>query len=147
MIHLKLNALDRDDLDILSAHLQDAVVKVGDMRYLEKDQRFVMVLNRFDWHDALAPDAGKKTYTRHRSGLEFAHVLGVKHAQLKRTNQDAVIALLSIEFAQTEAPSGIITLVFAGGVALKLEVECIEARLSDLGATWQTRNLPDHEND
>jgi len=145
MTHLKLNALDRDDLDVLSAHLQDAVVKVGEMTYLEKDQRFVMVLNRFDWHDALAPGTTKKTHTRHRTGLEFARVLGVRHAQLNRTNQDAVIALLTIEFAQTEAPSGIITLVFAGGGALKLEVECIEARLSDLGATWQTHNLPDHE--
>jgi len=144
---LKLNALDSGDLGAISAHLQDAVIKIGDMRYLEKDQRFVMMLNRFDWHDAQAPGVGKKTYARHRSGLEFAHVLSVRHAQLKLTNQEAVIALLAIEFTQIEAPSGVITLVFAGGGALKLEVECIEARLSDLGATWQTRNLPDHEND
>jgi Protein of unknown function (DUF2948) len=142
---IKLNALDQDDLDIISAHLQDAVIKMGDMRYLEKDQQFVMVVNRFDWSDALTPERRKKNYTRRRAGLQIAHVLSAQKSHLPQSNKDTVINLLAIEFTQTQAPSGIITLIFAGGGAVKLEVECIEARLSDLGLSWQTDNLPDHE--
>lgn len=142
---IKLNALGRDDLDVISAHLQDAVVKIGDMRYLERDQQFVLMLNRFDWSDALTPERRKKNYTRHRAALRIAHVLSVQKSHFPQTNKDTVMNLLAIEFTQTQAPSGIITLIFAGGGAVKLEVECIEARLSDLGLMWQTDNLPDHE--
>ena len=142
---LKLHALDEDDLGVISAHLQDAVIKIGDMRYLEKDQQFIMLLNRFDWQDALTPKKRKKTYTRYRTGLQFAHVRSVKHSRLMQTNKQAVIDLLAIEFTSDQAPSGTITLVFAGGGAVKLEVECIEARLSDLGPAWETGNLPDHD--
>lgn len=142
---LKLNALDSDDLSVLSAHLQDAVIKIGDMRYLSEDQQFVMVLNRFDWGDALTPERRKKTYTRVRTGLQFAHVLSVRKSKVMQTNIDAVIDLLAIEFTPTQAPSGVITLIFAGGGAIRLEVECIEARLSDRGLAWETGNLPDHE--
>ena len=143
---LKLNAVDSDDLSIISAHLQDAVVKIGDMRYLAEDQQFVMVLNRFDWGDALTSERRKKTYTRARTGLQFAHVRSVKKSKVMQSNPDAVIDLLAIEFTPTQAPSGGITLIFAGGGAIRLEVECVEARLNDLGLAWQTGNLPDHEN-
>jgi len=142
---LKLNALDRKDLDVISAHLQDAVIKIGDMRYLEKDQQFVMVVNRFDWQDALTSKKRKKTYIRRRAGLQFAHVRSVRQSRLMQANRQAVVDLLAIEFTPDETPSGTITLVFAGGGAVKLEVECIEARLSDLGPAWETSNLPDHE--
>jgi len=142
---LKLNALDNDDLGVLSAHLQDAVIKIGDMRYLAEDRQFVMVLNRFDWGDALTPERRKKTYTRVRSGLQFGHVLSVKKSKVMQANIDAVVDLLAIEFTPTQTPSGVITLIFAGGGAIRLEVECIEARLNDLGLAWQTGNLPDHE--
>ncbi len=142
---LKLNALDHDDLSVLSAHLQDAVIKIGDMAYLEKDQQFVLVLNRFDWDDALTTESRKKTYTRHRAGVQFGRVLSVRQSKLAQNNKEAVVDLLAIEFTPTNAPSGIITLVFAGGGAVKLEVECIEARLSDMEMAWETKNLPDHE--
>jgi len=145
MTLLKLNALDSDDLGVLSAHLQDAVVKIGDMAYLERDQQFVMVLNRFDWNSALGAKRDKKSYDRHRTGLQFGRVLSVKKSNVMQVDKEAVIDLLTIEFTPTQAPSGTITLVFAGGGAVRLEVECIEARLSDLGLTWQTDNLPDHE--
>ena len=49
---LKLVALDPEDLAVLSAHLQDAIAKVGDIAYLPKEKRFAMVLNRFDWTGA-----------------------------------------------------------------------------------------------
>ncbi len=142
---LKLNALDSDDLGVVSAHLQDAVIKIGDMRYLTEDRQFVMVLNRFDWGDALTPQRRKKTYTRVRTGLQFGHVLSVKKSKVMQTNPDAVIDLLAIEFTPTQAPSGVITLIFAGGGAIRLEVECVEVRLNDLGLAWQTGNLPNHE--
>ena len=142
---LKLNALDHDDLNVLSAHLQDAVIKIGDMAYLENEQQFVMVLNRFDWDDALTSESRKKTYTRHRAGVQFGRVLSVRQSKLAQGDKEAVVDLLAIEFTPVNAPSGIITLVFAGGGAVKLEVECIEARLSDMEMAWETKNRPDHE--
>jgi hypothetical protein len=145
MESLKLNALDEEDLAIISTQLQDAVLRVGDLLYQPPHHNFAMVLNRFDWGDALTPERRKKTYTRVRTGLQFGHVLSVKKSKVMQTNMDAVIDLLAIEFTPTQAPSGIITLVFAGGGAIRLEVECIEARLNDLGLAWQTGNLPDHE--
>ncbi len=53
---LKLAALDEDDLSVISAHLQDAVLRIGDIRYLAGEQRYVMVANRFDWDGV--PDKG-----------------------------------------------------------------------------------------
>ena len=53
MAELKLIAFDVDDLAVLSAHLQDAVLKVGDIAYLPRERRFAAIGNRFDWADAL----------------------------------------------------------------------------------------------
>ena len=79
MPELKLIAFDADDLAVISAHLQDAVLKVGDIAYLPRERRFAAVGNRFDWADALT-DAKAKTrdYVRRQTALRFERVLGAK---------------------------------------------------------------------
>lgn len=137
---LKLAALDAEDLAVLSAHLQDAVLKVGAMHYLPVEQRFAVTLNRFDWLET-----DMKPYRRRQSALVLDRVSGVRSQCIKRDAEDAILELLAIEFCQGDAPSGHIELIFAGGGAVRLEVECIEARLADLGPAWETGCQPAHD--
>jgi len=139
---LKLAALDDEDLAVVSAHVQDAVLKVADMAYLPQESRFVLVMNRFTWERA--GDAGQP-YERRRSVLTFDRVRAAKTNRIRRDQGDAVLELLAVEFDPTDPPGGAIELVFAGGAAARLEVECIEARLADLGAAWATSAKPHHD--
>jgi hypothetical protein len=140
---LKLAALDQDDLEVVSAHMQDAIVAIADMRYMRPQHKFVLLANRFAW-DALI--AGKRqTYQRRRSGLQFARVRSVKCQGIGQTAGEGLLCLLSIGFEPGDLPSGIIRLNFSGGATIKLDVECIEAQLDDLGPAWETGRLPSHE--
>ena len=60
-----------------------------------------------------------------------------------------VFSLLAVTFEPAadpaQAPSGAVVLTFAGGGGVRLEVECIEGRLADLGAAWEARAKPAHE--
>ena len=142
---LRLIALDFEDLQVVSAHAQDAVVRMDDMAYLPKSQRFALIINRFNWQDAESkPRRGRKSYVRCRAALNFDRVVGVQAQNLRQNDSGVVLELLAVEFAESNAPAGQITLVFAGGSAIRLDVECIETQLEDLGAAWSTSRLPEH---
>lgn len=145
MEDLKLIALDPEDLRVLSCHLQDAVIRVGDMAFLKQDLRFAAIANRFDWESAAKEDAG--AYQRRRAGLRFERVSAARVQGFDLKQKDMVLELLAVTFEAGEEPSGAITLHFAGGGAVRLEVECIEAELRDLGAAWRTRIRPVHASD
>ena len=140
---LKLVAFDEEDLAVISACVQDAVLKVGDLVYLPKERRFALGMNRFIWEKAA--DGSRKDYERRRAALTFDRVLSVKTSNIRRDRPDAVLDLLAVSFEPTDAPAGVITIVFAGGGAVRLEVEVIETRLADLGAAWATRARPSHD--
>ena len=153
---LKLVALDKDDIEVVSAHVQDAVVKVGDIIWQPQDKRLVIALNRFDWMSAAeiakagkvsgtaARTAAKPDYRRCRTALRFERVLACKCRNLDQLNKDARLNLLAIEFAETDAPAGTITLMFSGGGVIRLDVECLEAELADLGEVATVAVCPDH---
>jgi len=145
MTPLKLLALDEEDLAVVSSHLQDAVVRVGDMAYLPSQKRFAAVLNRFDWESAVGEKA--QDYRRRRTALRFDRVLSAKHKDLRPNAPDRVLSLLAIHFEVGDAPSGRVTLAFSGDVTVQLEVECLEVELRDLGPAWPTRNKPEHPGD
>lgn len=149
MADLKLIALDTDDLSVISAHLQDAVIRISDMAYLGRERRFAAVLNRFDWEHAAAAmkSAGKVTHNeRRRAGLRFERVLAAKLQGIDLKDRKGVLALLTIAFSPSAegAPDGDVTLTFSGGAAIRLRVECLEAELKDLGAAWATSHVPSH---
>jgi hypothetical protein len=145
---LKLAALDNEDLEILSAHLQDAVMRVGDIAYVPARKRFAIVLNRFDWEGAeKTAGAAKKGFERRRAALRFDRVLASKVQGIRQRKRDTVLNLLAVRFEETQAPEGYITLHFAGGSAIRLHVECIEAELKDLGPVWRARSKPEHSED
>ncbi|HWE21441.1 MAG TPA: DUF2948 family protein [Hyphomicrobiaceae bacterium] len=148
MADLKLLALDAEDLAIISAHLQDAVMKVGDLAFLPREKRFAAVANRFDWADAIAHDAARdRHYARRRTALRFERVLGAQVHGLDLKNKGAVTSLLAIGFEPGDPPAGYVTLQFADGGAIRLDVECIEAELRDLGPVWQAKSKPKHPDD
>lgn len=140
MQDLKLLAMDGDDLAVISAHLQDAVVKVGEMGYVPRAQRFALLLNRFDWDQKVIADE----CVRRRAGLHFERVRAVKTRGFSPERADQVLNLLAVTFVPTEEPSGHVLLTFSGGAEILLDVECIEARLGDLGPTWACAHAPEH---
>jgi Protein of unknown function (DUF2948) len=141
MSELKLIALDAEDLSVLSANLQDAVLRVADVAYLPREKRFAAIANRFDWATA---EQGQGTYARRRAAVRFERVLAAQLHGIDLANREAVLALLAISFEPTEAPEGHVTLHFADGAAIRLHVECIEAELKDLGPVWQAKSKPRH---
>ncbi|MFO1091610.1 MAG: DUF2948 family protein [Hyphomicrobiales bacterium] len=144
MTALKLTALDEDDLAIVSAHMQDAILAVGDLKYLKGQEKLALVANRFDWESV--PANGRGAARRRRTGLQIARVKAVRSHRIRRDAPDAVLSLLAIRFLPgKQGPEGEIELTFAGGGALRLDVECIEVALKDLGEEWETHSVPRHE--
>jgi len=142
---LRLIALDQDDLNIISAHLQDALVRMEDIAFLRQEQRFAVMLKRFDWLGSESgPEAGQ-VYERRQAALRFERVLGAQFRRLPLDQKnDEVEPLLAINFEPLDPPSGFVDLIFAGGGGIRLHVECIEAELRDLGPVWRTRRKPEH---
>ena len=137
--HLKLAALDAEDLSVLSAHLQDAVVRVGDIAYLADQKRFALVARRFDW------EAGSSEPRRRLTGLHFERVMRCRTRGLDRSRPDASLSLLAVTFEETDQPAGRAHLVFSGDVSIELDLECIEARMKDLGPVWACTGRPAHD--
>lgn len=142
---LKFVVLDEEDLEVVSTHLQDAVVKASDVHWRPQEKRVLVAANRFDWQGAgLGVQNGDPEYRRCRSMLRFERVLSCKCKDIRQGGDDAVLNLLAVEFAETDAPAGTVTLTFSGGGVLRLEVECLEAELADLGPSWATQSRPAH---
>lgn len=141
---LTLAAEDAEDLEIISARLQDAVAQVKDLVWLPKSRRFAGLFNRFKWEAT-----GKKRGAdmRVRTRLYFDDVKSVRSQKVRHGAPDAVLALLAIRFVPNgaEDPSGTVELVFAGGAAIRLDVECIDAGLTDVSGDWAARGRPNHD--
>jgi hypothetical protein len=117
--------------------MQDAVIRLGDITHQKARKQFALLANRFAW------DAGE--LQRRRAGVHFDRVTSVKTQNIRQGDRDAIVSLLAITFEQGDAPSGTILLTFAGGGSIRLEVECIEASLKDLGPAWATEHQPSHD--
>jgi hypothetical protein len=139
---LKLLAMDDEDLTVISVHLQDAVLRLSDVAYQPSENRFVAIMNRFDWVAAESLN-GKRQHRRCQCALRFDRVKRAQHSRITPGKPDAV-ELLAVTFEPAEAPGGFVVLHFAGGGGIRLEVECIEGELRDLGAVWETPVKPKH---
>jgi hypothetical protein len=126
----KLIALDADDLAVISAHVQDAAVRVGDIIWRQGEKRLVVGMNRLDWDQTIS---GEVTPRRLVAALRFDRVLACKSRDIDLEAPEAGLELLGIEFHPGEAPGGSAVLMFADGGALRLDVECLEVELADLG--------------
>jgi hypothetical protein len=133
---LKLLAQDADDLAVISAALQDAVTRIGDLRWDSASRQLTVEFNRYCWE--CEPDQ------RVRCGLQLGCVLQVKSRRLRREPADAVLELLALTFEEGEAPGGWVTFAFAAGGDLAAEVECIDAVLADVSTPWPAARKPAH---
>ncbi len=127
---LKLIALDADDLAVISAHVQDARVQASDIVWRQDEKRLVVGIDRLDWEQTLS---GGTEPRRSIAALRFDRVLACKSRNIDLEASDKALDLVGIEFHEAEAPGGSALLLFAEGGALRLDVECLECELTDLG--------------
>ena len=137
---LRLLAEDEEDLKIVSAHIQDAVMRVGDMVYLPKSRRFAALLNRFCWEGCAEERIGERV----RAGLHFDGVLKVQAQNVRQDDPNAVVELLALKFTPNDDIGGTVDLLLAGGGRVRLEIEYIEAALRDLTEHWPAVARPEH---
>ena len=128
---LKLIALDADDLAVISAHVQDARVRTSDIIWRQGEKRLVVGMNRLDWEQTLS---GETSPRRLIAALRFDRVLSCKSRNIDLHSSQAGLELVGIEFHPGEAPGGSAVLLFSRGGALRLDLECLECELTDLGA-------------
>ncbi|WP_333807853.1 DUF2948 family protein [Phenylobacterium sp.] len=134
---LKLLAEDAEDLEVVAAALQDAVLKIGDIAWEAKARRLTLTLNRYRW-GAAEPE-------RVRAAVQVGSVLGVQTRRLRRNAREAVVELLTLAFEPGEAPGGRLVFRFAGDADLAVEVECIDLVLADVSEPWAAKSEPRHE--
>ena len=127
---LKLIALDADALAVISAHVQDARVQAADIIWRQGAKRLVVGMNRLDWEQTLS---GETSPRRLIAALRFDRVLSCKSRNIDLGAPEAALELLGIEFHPGEAPGGSALLLFNHGGALRLDLECLECELTDLG--------------
>ena len=132
---LRLIAQDEEDLSVISAALQDAVAKVGDISF--EGGRLTVAFNRFRWEE------GRRE--RVRSALQLGCVQAVKSRKLRREAKSAVVELLALTFEPGQAPGGAVVFAFAGGGDLRAEVVCLDAAMADLSDPWPTPRKPEHQ--
>jgi hypothetical protein len=136
---LRLLAQTPEDLDVISAALQDAVGRIGEIRFEAGPRQLTLAFNRFRW------EGGGPKGERVRTGLQLGGVTAVRARNLRAGAKDAIISLLAITFEAGQAPGGAITLTFAGGGDLQAEVECIDVALADVSEAWPTPRTPGHD--
>ena len=141
MPELKLLAMDEKDIKVISAATQDAVMRVADIGFAKSERRFACLMNRYAWEDKNSGAKGE----RRRSALHFNHVETVTSRGINLDARDGILNLLSIEFTLKDTPAGEVKLIYAGGGTVVLSVECLEAVLRDLGASWAAKAAPEHE--
>lgn len=127
---LKLIALDPDDLAVISAHVQDARVQAADIVWRQAEKRLVIGMNRLDWEQTLS---GATSPRRLVAALRFDRVLACKSRNIDLEAPERALDLVGIEFHAGDPPGGSALLLFDRGAALRLDVECLECELTDLG--------------
>ncbi|MCC5959566.1 MAG: DUF2948 family protein [Rhodobacteraceae bacterium] len=142
---LRVQALDADDLKILSALVQDAVLPVSEMAWDRKKRRFAMLVNRFRWEDHAHANAGH-AHERVQSLLVVSDVMGVASQGGSRNDTDLVLSILSIGFDAGEDGSGHVSLILAGDGEIRLAVECLDVALSDVTRPYRAPSgkVPHH---
>jgi hypothetical protein len=139
----KLRAEDPDDLAVISACLQDALVAVRDLAFAPEEQTFLMVANRFRWERASRSARGEAGYQRTLCGITFGAVFGVAYHGFRRSEDTRILSLLAIRPGLGDR----ILLEFSDGATIRLEVSRILCHAQDLGEPWPTPWQPTHDVD
>ncbi len=140
---LKLRAEAAEDLPVIAAALQSAILLTADMSYQPRERRVAAMFNRFRWE---ADEGSEKAAggQRIRAALRIDFVDKVSASGFRPGADGGILELLTIASEPREAPAAEVTLVFAGGAKLRLAVDSIDCTLDDVGEPWETPNRPDH---
>tara|TARA_B100001173_G_C15635253_1_gene398869 strand:- start:122 stop:565 length:444 start_codon:yes stop_codon:yes gene_type:complete len=141
--NLKLIAKTDEDLRVISAHLQDSIVKTSDIVNLKKNKIFLMQLNRFMWEDVEKGLFRKNK--RIRTVLKFENVLKATSKNVNQKKNDRFLDFLAIEMFKMPDRNFEMNLIFSGDVIIKLVVEAIEVTLDDQGSPWESKSKPRHD--
>ena len=153
---LKLRAEDSDDLKVIAACLQDALIPLSDIHYVDGERRLIMVANRFRWENcpdlpeapAGHPDGVEcSNYERVNCGILFDNVTAVRRRGLDQRDRGRILELLTMEVETGENGRMAVMMLFAGGAAIRLEGADIKCRISDIGEPWPTQFRPNHPTD
>lgn len=136
---LRLIAQEVRDLEVMASLVQDAVFPITEMTYAKRQHRFALLLNRFRWEDTPAAKRTGRPFERVRSLLVFETVLGVRSQNIDRGAKDAVLSLLSIVFAPSDQ-GGVVEITLSGGGAISLQVEALEATLTDVSRPYRANS-------
>ena len=144
---LRLIAQDAEDLKIIAALVQDAVLPVTELKYDAKRHRFALMLNRFRWEDRAQAEQVGRAYERVRSVLVVEDVRKVQSFGFDRTEKDLVLSVLSMSFEPGEDGTGRVTLTLAGDGAIALDVEALDVRLDDVTRPYRAPSgkVPTHD--
>lgn len=144
---LRLVAQDAEDLKVVAALVQDAVLPVTELKYDAKRRRFALLLNRFRWEDREEAERVGRAYERVRSVLVVEDVRKVQSFGFDRADKDLVLSLLSISFEPGEDGTGRLTLTLAGDGAIALDVEALDLRLDDVTRPYRAPSgkVPRHD--
>ena len=141
--NLKLIGKNLEDLKIFSAYLQDSVVAVKDIVFLEKNKIFIMIVNRFMWEDV---EKGIfRQNKRIRCAIKFDEVLTVKSKKINQKNKNILLEFLTLKCDQIENQNYQIKIFFSGGGMITVVSESIEVVMHDLGKTWNVKHVPKHK--
>jgi DUF2948 family protein len=141
-VSLKLRAEDSDDLAVISACVQDALVSVRDLTYDRAEKRFTAVVNRFRWESKADGGGSEAARERTHAAIAFDQVEGVSYRGFRRSEEERILSLLAIRLGDKP---GTIDLEFAGGAAVRLRIDAIRVRIADIGEPWPTAWQPDHD--
>ncbi|WP_026942161.1 DUF2948 family protein [Hellea balneolensis] len=136
MSKLRLKAETQDDLQVIAAAVQDAILRVGEINYDLRGRSLTLRMTRFQHESDKA--------ARAQSGIRFDSVLGVRTRGIDRSDPEAMAVLLNVVFDETDKPAGVLSLIFAGGGELQADVECLDVILADVTGARETNKLPLH---
>ena len=147
---LRLAAEDAEDITVLSACLQDAALRLTDISWDKRQRRFALLLSRFRWEEPAAPHGAydgpeRRRPSRIASGLHFDGVLKVTAQGIDQADKARVLELLAIACEPGHDGAARLDLIFSGDASIRLEVECIDAQLKDIGQPFSVRHRPEHK--
>ena len=155
-MRLKLRAEDQEDLRVIAACLQDALIPLSDIHYVDSERRVILVANRFRWENCPdLPEAPSQAqdgidcsnYERVNCGILFENISAVRRRGLDQRDRGRILELLTMEIEKADSGRMAVIMLFAGGAAIRLEGENIKCRISDIGEPWPTQFRPNHPTD
>ena len=141
--NLELIGKNREDLEVISAYIQDSIVAVKDMVFLGQNRIFIMMINRFMWEDV-----GKGTFRQNkriRCAIKFEEVLKAQSKEINQKSKNKFLECLAIECKEIPNNNYEIKIFFSGDNIITLISEAIEVVMHDLGKAWNVQNIPKHK--